>query len=75
MTVIDHSVTNYSDLDVEPLDDRASAELFDQVAQRHMGISGDTFIAHWDRGDYEGKDWDSQPGLVEVAMALPFARR
>ena len=58
----------------EMLDERAGAELFDRIARRNMDLSGSEFLARWDSGAFEGVDWDSVPGLAEVAMALPFAR-
>ncbi|MFF3179779.1 hypothetical protein ACFYVD_08005 [Rhodococcus pyridinivorans] len=57
------------------LDAEASADLFDRIARRNMQISGDEFLARWDAGDFEDMDWDEIPGLVDVAMALPLARR
>jgi hypothetical protein len=48
--------------------------MFDQVTRREMGISGEEFLCRWDAGEYEGIDYDTVPGLVEVWMYLPFAR-
>jgi hypothetical protein len=56
------------------MDNRESADLFDQIARRYMGISGTEFLTRWDAGEFEGVDWDEVPGLAEVATALPFAR-
>jgi hypothetical protein len=53
---------------------RDSADLFDQIARKNMGISGTEFLRRWDAGEFEGKNWDDVPGLAEVATALPFAR-
>ncbi|WP_330182750.1 hypothetical protein OHB26_03260 [Nocardia sp. NBC_01503] len=61
--------------EVIAMDGQGSADLFDQIAKVHMGISGSEFIVRWDRGDFEGVNWDDVAGLTEVAMALPFARR
>jgi len=59
---------------VEYMNRRDSAELFDQIARKNMGMSGTDFLRRWDAGEYEGQDWDAVPGLAEVATALPFAR-
>lgn len=48
--------------------------LFDRIARKNMGISGDEFLRQWDAGDFEGVDWDSIEGLRAVAMAVPLAR-
>jgi hypothetical protein len=56
------------------MDSRDSADLFDRIARKYMGISGTQFLARWDAGEFEDKNWDDIPGLAEVATALPFAR-
>lgn len=56
------------------MDSRESADLFDQIARKYMGISGSDFLRRWDAGEFECKNWDEVPGLAEVATALPFAR-
>jgi hypothetical protein len=53
---------------------RESADLFDQIARKCMGITGTEFVARWDAGEFEDVNWDDIPGLAEVATALPFAR-
>ena len=37
---------------VEFLDEDASRRLFDEIAQRHLGISGQDFLRRWERGDF-----------------------
>ncbi|BCO35512.1 hypothetical protein BMW24_022935 [Mycobacterium heckeshornense] len=59
---------------VSYVDSRESADLFDRIARKYMGISGAEFLARWDAGEFEGMSWDEIPGLAEVATALPFAR-
>jgi hypothetical protein len=47
--------------------------LFEEIAQMHLGISGDEFRERWHRGDY-----DEDPDRFEVmsvAMALPLVER
>jgi hypothetical protein len=59
---------------VVEVDASNGAELFDRIAMKNMSMSGSEFLKRWDAGEYEGMDWDSVPGLAEVAIALPFAR-
>jgi hypothetical protein len=56
------------------LDETGYAELFDRIAQKNMGISGEEFLQRWDAGDYVGVDWDSVDGLVPVAMSVNLVR-
>jgi hypothetical protein len=68
------TTTTGSASEVVTMDGQGSADLFDQMAKKYMGISGSDFITKWDRGEFKGVNWDDVPGLAEVAMALPFAR-
>lgn len=61
-------------IDVVELDEAQSREMFDAVARRAMGMSGQEFLTRWDAGEWEGVDLDSVDGLVDVWMALPAAR-
>jgi hypothetical protein len=56
------------------MDSHESADMFDQIARKYMGISGTEFLNRWDTGEFENINWDDVPGLAEVATALPFAR-
>jgi hypothetical protein len=47
------------------------AAMLDKAAQHRLGISGEEFLARWDRGFYEDTD---DPAVTEVAMLIPFAR-
>lgn len=62
--------------DVGPEVHEASAEegaaLFDKTARRLLGISGEEFLARWDRGEYEHED--ERVAVTKVAMLIPFAR-
>lgn len=69
MTVISDSHSEVVDLS-----SAEAADLFDRIAQANMGITGSEFLRRWDEGEFEAVDWDSVPGLAEVATALPFAR-
>jgi len=62
------------DVDVTYLSRTASAEAFDRVVQREMGISGEEFLRRWDAGEWADVDLDEVPGLVDVSMALPLVR-
>ncbi len=44
--------------------------LFDRAARSDLGISGDEFLARWERGDYAGVE---DPAAEGVAMLIPFA--
>lgn len=42
--------------------------IFDDEAQRKLGISADEFVHRWHAGEYP--DWD--PELSKLVMMLPF---
>ena len=46
--------------------------LFDKTARKLLGISGDEFLARWDRGEYQHER--EQMAVTKVAMLIPFAR-
>jgi hypothetical protein len=50
------------------MSDEEFDEMFDQIAQRLLGISGDEFIRGWDAGEYP--DWD--PEFAELVALLPY---
>jgi hypothetical protein len=70
------SVTTRADGDVVPEVHELNAEegraLFDRTARRLLNISGEEFLARWDRGDYE--DEQENMAITKVAMLIPFAR-
>lgn len=47
--------------------------LFEEVAQRNLGISGDEFRERWHRGDYD--DDPDRPEIMNVVMSLPLVER
>jgi hypothetical protein len=51
-----------------------AAAMFDGIARRQMGISGEEFLRRFDAGQYDERDADDVPGLVETWMALPLVR-
>ncbi|GAA2660922.1 hypothetical protein [Paractinoplanes durhamensis] len=69
-------MTTRTDGDVVPEVHEVSAEegaaLFDRTARRLLGVSGEEFLARWDRGDYA--DEQENMNVTKVAMLIPFAR-
>lgn len=59
--------------EVVDMNDSEASDLFDQITQRQLQISGSEFIRQWNNGDYADVDVDSVPGLAQVVTALPFA--
>ncbi|MGE3795257.1 MAG: hypothetical protein AB7I38_15190 [Dehalococcoidia bacterium] len=55
---------------LSPTEARAA---FERAAQHYLGVSGDEFLRTWDAGEY-GPDPDAHPGVMDVAMLLPWAR-
>ena len=51
-------------------DDEARV-LFDEVAQRYLGISGEEFLRRWKHGDYAGDP--DRPEVMRVAMLRHLA--
>lgn len=56
--------------EVSPEEGRA---IFDEAARRYLGISGEEFLRRWDAGEYRGEA--DRPGVLDVAMLIPFGRR
>jgi hypothetical protein len=46
--------------------------LLDRRAQRYLGISGAEFVRRWNAGEYANDP--EQPGVMDVAVLLPFWR-
>jgi hypothetical protein len=47
-------------------------ELLDRQARRHLGMSGEEFVAAWFAGHFA--DDPDRPEVMRVAMLLPFGR-
>lgn len=47
-------------------------KLLDAEAQKCLGISGEEFLAAWDKGVYVGKA--DTPEVMRVVELIPFAR-
>lgn len=58
--------------EVHELTTEEGRALFDRTARKLLGISGDEFLARWDRGDYEHER--EEMAVTKVAMLIPFAR-
>ena len=54
------------------VDHEEGEEIFDGIARRKLGISGEAFIAKWDAGEYDTDPEDIR--AQEVAMLLPLVR-
>ena len=65
-------VTKTADVAVEECTSEEGRALFDAAARRHLGISGDEFLAKWDAGEYD--DDPDRPEVLRVAMMMPFGR-
>lgn len=46
--------------------------LLDREARRYLHMSAEEFLQAWDAGKFD--DDPDQPGIMHVAMLLPFAR-
>ena len=68
--------TSKTDGQVRELSREEGRKLFDRQAHRYLGISGDEFLARWDTGEYGDPDDRAKnpPGVMEMAMLLPFVR-
>jgi len=53
------------------LDRAEAAEMFADLAMRHLGISGQEFLRRWDAGHYAGRTDDP---LVEVWKVMGLVR-
>ena len=58
--------------EVHELSVEEGAVLFDKTARKLLGISGQEFLARWDRGEYD--DERENMAVAKVAMLIPFAR-
>jgi hypothetical protein len=56
---------------VEFLSEEDSRRLFDEIAQRYLGLSGEEFRRRWERGDYA--DTCELPEVMPVAILRRLA--
>lgn len=57
--------------EVRVLTKREAWLMFDREARKKTGMTGKAFLEWWNRGEFE-KDPDDIPGVMDVAMLLPF---
>ncbi len=58
---------------VEAVSAEEARTAFERAAQHYLGVSGAEFLRAWDAGEY-GPDPDTRPGVMELALLLPWAR-
>jgi hypothetical protein len=70
------AMTNRAAYDVEvgEMSEQDAAEVFDGIARRKLGISGQEFLDRWDAGEYRSCDRDDLDGLSEVIAAMSLVR-
>lgn len=68
--------TSRADWEVRELSREEGRKLFDRQARRYLGISGEEFLEKWDSREYGDPDDRAKnpPGVMELAMLLPFVR-
>lgn len=55
----------------DEVDTQRGRELLDETAQRLLGMSGEEFLARWERGDIADVD---HVAAMKVAALIPLAR-
>ncbi len=68
------SVLHESDCSVEFLDEADTETMLEELTQAKMGISITEFRRRSEAGAYSDIDWDSIPGLVDVAIVAGVHR-
>jgi len=56
---------------IKYIDSDESWRIFDQAADRLLGVSGTQFVAAWDAGEYANRD---EIEVMQVAMLRPSGR-
>lgn len=72
MSIYTHS-THDATPPPEEISDEDAQRIFDEVAQRKLGISGEEFLRRWDSGRYASLP-EENPRAQEVAMLIPLVR-
>lgn len=55
--------------------DEEAREIFEEQAQKLMGMSGSEFIQRWEVGDFDDiADDPDHPGVMALVMLMSFAR-
>jgi hypothetical protein len=65
------TTSNADPCGVDEATEKEGREIFDRAARESLGISGEEFLARYDRGFYDDSD---DPAVAGVAMLIPFAR-
>jgi len=60
--------------EVVELDARAANEMFDDIARKRMGMSGEEFLRRYDAGDFNDVTEEDIPGIVDMEIVLPLVR-
>lgn len=63
--------TQMCDVEVEEMSVEVAHSAFDAQARDALGVSGETFLAALDRGEYDGTDRED---VIRLRMLAPFAR-
>ena len=66
------SIVRPTEEQIHQLTREEGRELFERKAQRYLNMSGEDFLAAWDRGDFD-EDADRFE-VVQVVMLLPLVR-
>lgn len=66
------AITESARSQVEYLTGDGARKLFDEVARRNLGVSGEEFIRRWNDGEYAARR--EQPEVVRVAMLQNLGR-
>lgn len=65
-------VCSLMDEDTRELTRAEGVILFDEAAQRLLGISGEEFLVRWDLGYYDNDENHSE--VLRLQMLIPFVR-
>ncbi|MEX2238057.1 MAG: hypothetical protein WEB00_11030 [Dehalococcoidia bacterium] len=57
---------------VEYVTDEEAREIFEEIAQRELGISGEEFLRRYDAGEYDTKV--ENVAAMNVAINIPLVR-
>lgn len=55
--------------EISPADLRG---LLDRRAQRLLSLTGEQFLAKWNRGDFNTPEWENDARLGHLSLLIPF---
>ena len=64
--------TVHDGVEVQEITTEQGWEIFDEAAQRELGMTGEAFLSAWDAGKLD--DIADRPDVMRVVMLLPLAR-